>query len=176
MMIYWQYLQMMICCLLQYSLFPRIHLKLIWWCNQMEHFPRNWPFVRGIHRSPANSPHKGQWRRALMFSLICAWINCCVNNLEAGDMKHHLAHYDSIGMKYLEILFIHSIHSFCSILFKCDFLRRTYRNDLIVEKIKNLYFTEFLSNYNMHSVATLGQGQVNERQKKFYDHFYKQLA
>ena len=28
-----------------------------------------------IHRSPMNSPHKGQWRRALMFSLICAWIN-----------------------------------------------------------------------------------------------------
>ena len=23
-----------------------------------KHFPRNWPFVRGIHRSPANSPHK----------------------------------------------------------------------------------------------------------------------
>ena len=38
----------------------------------MEHFPRHWPFVRGIHRSPVNSPHKGQWRGALMFSLICA--------------------------------------------------------------------------------------------------------
>ena len=34
-------------------------------------FPRNWPFVRGIHRSPVNSPHKGQWCGALMFSLIC---------------------------------------------------------------------------------------------------------
>ena len=39
------------------------------------HFPRHWPFVRGIHRSPVNSPHKGQWRGTLMFSLICAWIN-----------------------------------------------------------------------------------------------------
>ena len=37
-----------------------------------KHFPCNWPFVRGIHRSPVKSPHKGQWRRALMFSLICA--------------------------------------------------------------------------------------------------------
>ena len=36
-------------------------------------FPRYWPFVRGIHRSPVNSPHKGQSRGALMFSLICAW-------------------------------------------------------------------------------------------------------
>ena len=33
---------------------------------------RYWPFVRGIHRSPMNSPLKGQWRGALMFSLICA--------------------------------------------------------------------------------------------------------
>ena len=36
-----------------------------------KHFPRNWPFVRGIHRSPVNSTHKGQWRGALTFSLIC---------------------------------------------------------------------------------------------------------
>ena len=32
-------------------------------------------FVRRIHRSTVNSPHKGHWRGALMFSLICAWIN-----------------------------------------------------------------------------------------------------
>ena len=46
-------------------------------------FPRYWPFVRGIHRSPVNSPHKGQWRGALIFSLICAWINGGVYNREA---------------------------------------------------------------------------------------------
>ena len=40
-----------------------------------KYFPRNWPFVRGIHRSQVNSPHKGQWHGALMFSLICVWIN-----------------------------------------------------------------------------------------------------
>ena len=32
-----------------------------------KHFPRNWLFVLGIHRSPVNSPHKGQWRGALIF-------------------------------------------------------------------------------------------------------------
>ena len=37
-----------------------------------KHFPRYWPFVRGNQRSPMNSPHKGHWRGALMFSLICA--------------------------------------------------------------------------------------------------------
>ena len=63
-----------------------------------KHFPRCWPFVRGIHRSPANSPHKGQWRGALMFSLIWAWVHRWVHNCEAGDLKCHRAHYDVIVM------------------------------------------------------------------------------
>ena len=54
-----------------------------------KHVPRYRPFVRWIHRSPVNSPHKGQWRGALMFSLICAWINNWVNNSKAG-------YYDAI--------------------------------------------------------------------------------
>ena len=59
-----------------------------------KHFPHYWPFVQGIHQSLVNSPHKGQWCRALMFSLFCTWINSCVNNREASDLKHHPAHYD----------------------------------------------------------------------------------
>ena len=59
-----------------------------------EHFPRYWPFVRGIHRSPVNSPHKGQWRGALMFSLIYIWINGWVNNRKAGALRRYRAHYD----------------------------------------------------------------------------------
>ena len=39
------------------------------------YFPRYWPYVRGIHRSLVDSPHRGKWRRALMFSLIWAWTN-----------------------------------------------------------------------------------------------------
>ena len=46
------------------------------------------------HRSPDNSPHKGQWRRAWLFSLICAWITVWINNREAGDFRRHRAHYD----------------------------------------------------------------------------------
>ena len=48
-----------------------LHDDVIKW----KHFPRYWPFVRGIHRSPVNSSHKGQWRGALMFSFICTRIN-----------------------------------------------------------------------------------------------------
>ena len=62
------------------------------------HFPRYWPFVRGIHRSPVNSPHKGQWRGALIFTLICARINGWVNNREAGDLRRYRPHYDVIVM------------------------------------------------------------------------------
>ena len=48
------------------------HGAIPWWCHHMETFPRYWSFVQGIHRWPVNSPHKGQWRGALVFSLICA--------------------------------------------------------------------------------------------------------
>ena len=65
-----------------------------------KHFPRYRPFVRGIHRSPVNSPHKGQWRGALMFSLICARTNGWVNNGEAGDLRRHRAHCDVIAMSW----------------------------------------------------------------------------
>ena len=48
---------------LKYPLKFSIHDNVIQW----KHFPRYWPLVRGIHRSPVNSPHKGQWRGALNF-------------------------------------------------------------------------------------------------------------
>ena len=68
-----------------------VHDDVIKW----KHFPRHWPFVVGIHRSPVNSQHKGQWRGALMFSLICGWINDWVNNRGAGDLRRHRAHMTS---------------------------------------------------------------------------------
>ena len=74
----------------------RSHDDVIKWI----YFPCYWPFVRGIHRSPVNSPHKGQRRGALVFSLICAWINAWVNNREAGDVKRHCAHYDVTVMRF----------------------------------------------------------------------------
>ena len=56
---------------IQYTL---CHDDVIKW----KHFLRYWPFVHGIHRSLVKSPHKGQWCGALMFSLICTWINSWV--------------------------------------------------------------------------------------------------
>ena len=69
-----------------------------WWRHQMETFSALLAICAGIHRSPVNSPHKGQWWWALVFSLICAWINGWVNKREAGDLRRHCAHYDVILM------------------------------------------------------------------------------
>ena len=66
------------------------HDDIIKW----KHFPRYRPFVWGIHRSPVNSLHKGQWHGALMLSLIYVWINDWVNNHEADDLRCYRAHYD----------------------------------------------------------------------------------
>ena len=66
-----------------------------------KHFSRYWSVVQGIHRSSVNSPNKGQWRGALLLSLIYAWIKGWVNNGEAGHLRRHRAHYDVILMRYL---------------------------------------------------------------------------
>ena len=94
--VYGMRLLLLMCCVASISI-PSIvttHDDVIKW----KHFPRNWPFVREIHRSPVNFPHKGQWRGALMFSLIYAWINDWVNNREAGDLRRQHGHYDVIVM------------------------------------------------------------------------------
>ena len=63
------------------------------------YFSYYWIFVQGIHRSPVNSPHKGQWRGALMFCLIWAWINGWVNSRKADDLRHHCAYCDVTVMR-----------------------------------------------------------------------------
>ena len=62
----------------------------------METFSALLAFCAG--NSPVNSPHKGHWRRALMFLWSAPSINAWVNNREAGDLRHHRAHYDVIVM------------------------------------------------------------------------------
>ena len=69
--------------------------------TKWKHFPCYWPFVRGIHQWPVNSPHKGQWHRALMFPLIYTWTNSWINTREAGDLRCHCAHYDITVMWWI---------------------------------------------------------------------------
>ena len=54
-----------------------------------KYFPRYWSSVCLV-----NSPNKGQWREALMFSLICAWTNVWANRRDAGELRRHRHHCD----------------------------------------------------------------------------------
>ena len=85
-----------------------------------KHFRRHWPFVRGIHRSLVNFPHKGQWRGALMFSLICAWTNAWANNQGAGDMRPHCACYDVTVMEAVFMPWLHNLHQGCFLLVEVE--------------------------------------------------------
>ena len=64
-----------------------------WWRHQMETFSALLAICAGNSPAPVNSPPKGQWRGALMFSLICARINGWVNSGEACDLRRHRVHY-----------------------------------------------------------------------------------
>ena len=68
-----------------------------------KHFPRYCPVVRGIHWSHMDSPHKGQRRGALRFSLICTWTNNWENNRYIGDLTSYHAHFDVTVMSFLGV-------------------------------------------------------------------------
>ena len=81
-----------------------------------KHLPRHWPFIRGIHPWPVDSSHcKGQWRRPLIFSLICVWTNGWVNNRDAGDLRRRCAHYD-VTVMFVMWMLVSPHVLLCSIL------------------------------------------------------------
>ena len=102
--------------------FTEIHDDVITW----KPYPRYWPFVQGIRRSLVNSPHKGQWRRALMFSLICIWIKGWVNKHEAGDLRRYCVHYDVIVMQRVDANFVMTV---CIWIFHCHQWRQSWHYD-----------------------------------------------
>ena len=71
-----------------------------WWRHQMETFSALLAFCARNSPVTGEFPVQGQWRGALVFSLICAWINGWVNNREAGDLRRHRAHYNVIVMTF----------------------------------------------------------------------------
>ena len=101
-----------------------LNLYSMLWCHddviKWKHFPRFWPVMRGIHRSPVNSSQKGQRRGALIFSLICAWTKGWVNNRDAGDLRRHRAHYDVTTMVCYSFLFRHGPRHVCKCFTRLD--------------------------------------------------------
>ena len=53
----------------------------------------SWRLKLPATRSLVDSPHEGQWRGALMLSLICVWTNGWASSRDAGDLERHRAHY-----------------------------------------------------------------------------------
>ena len=71
----------------------RLNYVLSWWRYQVETFSALLALCKGDPPVTGGYPHKGQWREALTFSLICAWTNGWANNRDAGDLRRHHVHY-----------------------------------------------------------------------------------
>ena len=109
---------------------PRtMHDDVIKW----KHFPGYWPFVRGIHRSPVNSPHKGQWRG----TLICVWINGWINNREAGDLRCYRAHYDVTVMNGIDLISLMQSPMKCTLSLTYPLVSTMAKNSQLVVQYKN---------------------------------------
>ena len=54
-----------------------------------------------LHQVRSSLEFKSQWRGALIFSLLCVWINGWVKNRKAGDLRRYRSHYDVTVMYYL---------------------------------------------------------------------------
>ena len=89
-------------CLVDIESFPSIYvidlLKFMMTSSNGNIFRVTGPLCGTFTRHRWISPHEGQWRGALMFSLICVWINGWVNTREAGDLRRHCANYDGTVM------------------------------------------------------------------------------
>ena len=123
---------------MKYVILSHWHDDVIKW----KYFQRYWPFLLGIHRSPVNSPHKGQWRGALMLSLICTWIK----SFQVQDLRRYSAHYDVTVMRHGHMAAIDIFNSslpgkmatfFADDIFKWTFLNE---NDRIRIQISLKYF------------------------------------
>ena len=128
-----------------------IHDDVIKW----KHFPR----------SPVNSPHKGQWRGALVFSLICTRINGWVNNVEAGDLRRHRAHYDvTVMWQHGMCLYSVSVGSVQHQVVTCPLRHKsTTTGRVFGRKIYDIhfqtvyYFIEYTLNYNLALICATNQ-------------------
>ena len=107
-----------------------------WWRHQMETFSALLALCAGNSPVPVNSQHKGQWRGALMFSLIWVWINSWVNNREACDLRRYRAHCDVIVMRTAKQLVewpviendMTLIWCHCNVIFQCEIIRKLNKN------------------------------------------------
>ena len=97
-------------------------------------FPRYWPFVLGIHRSPVNFTHISQWRGALMYSLIRAW----ANNGDDGDLRCYRAHDDVIVM-VINVVLLFVVVLF-AIIYICIYVNVDFDGEMLSSLFVILFF------------------------------------
>ena len=125
------------------------HDDVIKWKN----FPCYWTFVWGIHRSPLNSPHKSQWRGALMFSLICARINGWVNNGEAEDFRRYRTHYE-VTVIFQYNMMLHTA------LIQHNNVHVGNRQYIVITKNTQTKASAVLTKYVLHGLSVLMKTKV----------------
>ena len=88
--------------------------------------------------------HKGQWRGAWIFSLICVWMNGWENNRETGDLRRYRANYDII-VKEHDILTMYNI-----------FWAMLYDDGLIYDDREHYYQPKNCSKFDNNILQLLG--------------------
>ena len=119
--------------------------------------------MQGIHQSLVNYLHKGQWCRALMFSLICFWTNSWANNGDAGDLRCHCAHYDitvmtlcgcsltSIGIPIIKIWQSHNCLYIFIIIIPLTYIEMGPKIGGLIRR-KRIYGKNWISHSKSHQV------------------------
>ena len=121
---------------------------------------------------PGNSPHKGQWRGALVFSLICVWINGWVNNRDAGDSKRNRPHYDVSVMCSQHIYLPACFSSTHEILIKQIYRTLVSGSSLIMEANIHLLFLFYTTTIViMCKPITAGLNLWNSALQSWHTHF-----
>ena len=95
-------------------------MQVAWWRHQIETFSASLALCSWNSPATGEFPHKGQWRGALMFSLMGAWTNGWVSNREAGDLRCHHVHYYVTVMKmpYMTSPYSCFVIHFCTLCFQ----------------------------------------------------------
>ena len=88
-----------------------VSVRLVYYIEFLKYHD-NFTKWKHFHRSPVDSPHKGQWHWALILSLACAWTNGWTNNRDTGNLRCHHAHYDTAVMILPHINKLHLTSSY----------------------------------------------------------------